>query len=301
MKRKTIFFGAIIAAAVVAGASLFYFLYLGNPSRQALARVNEEKITVKEFNQELAKLEDPLRQMYREEPLPFLEGMIVKKLLLQEAKKQGLSSSPKTYKDVTKDSLPPEEMLIAELMKKKFGSPPEVTRKEVESFYSLFKDQMKGKTLNEVAPFIEQMIREGKQRQQVEQFVRELQSSAKIEIEQGRLRRIAVKPPESNSEEDFKKAIGSGKPVVVDFGANSCIPCRQMRPILKEVERDYSGKTHVLVIDVYKHQDLAREYKIQLIPTLIFFDSKGKEAFRHVGVMNKEKIAAKLKEIGMAL
>lgn len=299
MKRKIIIFGAI-TIAVLAGASLFYFLYLGNPSRQTLARVNDEKITVEEFNKELAKLEEPLRQMYNEEPLQFLEGIIVKRLLLQEAKKQGLSPSPKTYKDLAKDSLPPEETLIVELMKKKFPSPPEVTRKEVESFYSLFKDQMKGKTLNEVARFIEQMIQEGKQRQRVEQLVRELHDTAKVEIEQGRLKKIAVKPPESNSEEDFKKAMASGKPVIVDFGANSCIPCRQMRPILKEVEKDYSGKTHVLVIDVYKYQNLAREYKIQLIPTLVFFDSKGKEAFRHVGVMKKETIAAKLKEIGMA-
>jgi thioredoxin 1 len=53
------------------------------------------------------------------------------------------------------------------------------------------------------------------------------------------------------------------------------------------------------VIDVYKYQNLAREYKVQLIPTLVFFDSKGKEVFRHVGVLDKEKIIAKLKEIGM--
>jgi len=86
----------------------------------------------------------------------------------------------------------------------------------------------------------------------------------------------------------------------VDFGANSCIPCRQLRPILKEINKEYSGKASILVIDVYKYQDLARQYKIQLIPTLVFFDSKGKEVFRHVGVLDKDKIIAKLKEIGMA-
>jgi len=299
MKRKIIILGTIIIV-VLAGALLFYFLYLGNPSRQTLAYVNDEKITVEEFNKELAKVEEPLRQMCQEEPLQFLEGIIIRRLLLQEAKKQGLSPSAKTYKDITKDSLAPEETFIVELMKKKFPSPPEVSRKEVESFYSLFKDQMKGKTLNQVAPFIEQMIQEGKQRQRVEHFTRELHNMAKVEIEQDRLKKIAIKPPESNTEEDFKKALGSGEPVVVDFGANSCIPCRQLRPILKEVVKEYSGKTHVLVIDVYKYQDLAKEYKIQFIPTLVFFNSKGEEVFRHIGVMNKETIVAKLKEIGMA-
>ncbi len=72
-----------------------------------------------------------------------------------------------------------------------------------------------------------------------------------------------------------------------------------MRPILKEVDKEYSQNTRVLVIDIYKHQNLAKEYKVQLIPTLVFFDSKGKEVFRHIGVLEKEKIVAKLKEIGM--
>jgi thioredoxin 1 len=65
------------------------------------------------------------------------------------------------------------------------------------------------------------------------------------------------------------------------------------------VEKEYSEKASVLVIDVYKNQKLAQEHKVLLIPTLVFFDSKGKEAFRHVGVLDKEKIVAKLKEIGM--
>ena len=111
----------------------------------------------------------------------------------------------------------------------------------------------------------------------------ELRRNVKIEIAEDRLKRIASKPAESNTEEDFKKALLSGKPVLVDFGANSCIPCRQMRPILKEVGKEYAGKASVLVIDVYKYQRLAREYKIRLIPTLIFFDSKGKGSFSTYG------------------
>ena len=298
MRRKIIIFGAITIAVLVA-AFLFYFLYLGNPSRQTLAQVNDENITVEQFNKEVVKMEDPLREMFQEEPLQFLEGMIVKRLLLQEAKKQGLSAPVKTFKDTAKDSLSPEEALVIAFMEKKLSSPPEVTRKEIEEFYSMFKDRMGGKPLNQVAPILEQIIREGKQRERVEQFIKELRNTAKIEIDQDRIKKISVKPPESNTDEDFKKIIVSGKPFLVDFGANSCIPCRQMRPVLKEIDEEYAGKTKVLIIDVYKYQDLAREYKVQLIPTLVFFDSKGKEALRHVGVLDKKTIVAKLKEIGM--
>jgi thioredoxin 1 len=299
MKRKIIILGVVIIV-LLGGASLFYFFYLGSPSRQALAQVNTEKITVEQFNNELSKVETPLREMYKEEPSQFLEGLIVKTLLLQEAKKQGISPPVKTFKDTEKETLSPDEILITELVKKKFSSPPTVTREEIKAFYNLFKDRMGGKSLDQVSPLIEQIIREGKQQEELGKYVNELRNTAKVEIDQDRLKKIAAKPPESNTEEEFKKAVTGGKPVLVDFGANSCVPCRQMRPILKEVSNEYAEKAVVLVIDVYKYQNLAREHKIQMLPTLVFFDSKGKEVFRHVGILDKEKIVAKLKEIGMA-
>jgi thioredoxin 1 len=298
-KRKIIIFVAA-AVVVLGGAFLFYFFYLENPSRQVLVRVNDEKVTVEQFNKELTKVDTPLiRDMLREEPDKFLEGMIMKMILLQEARKQGFSAPAKTYKDAEKNTSSPEESIITGFLEKKFSSPPEVAREEIEAFYKMYKDQMQGKPLKEVTPAIEQIIREMKQREALGQFLGELRKNAKVEIKQERLQKIAAKAPESNTEEDFKQALTSGKPLLVDFGANSCVPCRQMRPILREIDKEYTGKTRTLVIDVYKYQNLAREYKVQLIPTLVFFDSKGKEVFRHVGVLDKEKIIAKLKEIGM--
>ncbi len=253
-----------------------------------------------QFNKELAKVDPPLiREMFREEPNNLLERMIVKTLLLQEAKKQGVSAPVKTYKDAAKNPLPPEESVIVEYLGKKFSSPPEVTREEVEGFYKMYKDRMEGKPLKEVAPGIEQYIREAKQQQALAQFLEELRKNAKVDINQERLKKITVNPPEMDTEDDLKKALTSGKPILVDFGANSCLPCRQMRPVLKEVRTEYSEKAKILTIDVYKNQNLAREYKVLMLPTLVFFDSKGKEAFRHVGILEKEKIVTKLKEIGM--
>jgi thioredoxin 1 len=298
MKRKTIIIGAAIFILLVAGF-LFYFLYLENPSRQILAQVNGEKITVEQFNKELEKVESPFKEMFKEDPQPFLENIIVQRLLLQEAKKQGLTAPVKTYKDTAKDSKSPEDALIEDLIKKKFSAPPTVTKEEIKTVYSQLRDRLGGKSLEQAAPDIEALIRESKRQEEIKQFIAELRSGASVEIDQIRLKKIAAKPPESNTEEDLKKTLTSGKPFLVDFGANSCIPCRQMRPILKEIGKEYAGKTEVLVIDVYKYQNLAREYKILLIPTLVFFDSKGKEVFRYVGALDKEKIVAKLKEIGM--
>jgi thioredoxin 1 len=298
MKKKIIILGSV-GVAILVGALLFYFLYLGNPSRQSLATINGEKVTGEQFGKELTKIQEPLQTMYKEEPEKLLEGIIMKALLLQEAKKQGIIPPTKTYKDGDKDSLPPDEAMIGELMKKKFSTPPDVTKEEIETFYTMFKGQMGGKKLAEVSPAIQQIIQEGKQQQAVEQYLKEIRTNAKVEIDQNRLKKMTAKPPESNTEEEFKKALTGGKPVLVDFGANNCVPCRQMRPILKELGQEYAGKAEVLVIDVYKYQNLAKDYKVSLIPTLVFFDAKGKEIFRQMGAMEKEKIAAKLKEIGV--
>ena len=298
MKRKAMIIGAVIFILLVAGF-LFYFLYLEKPSGQILAQVNGEKITVEQFHKELGKIESPYKEMFKEDPQPFLENIVVQRLLLQEAKKQGLTAPVKTYKDTEKDSKSPQDALIEDLLKKKFSAPPTVTQEEIKAVYSQLKDRLAGKSLEQVTPDIEALIRESKRQEEIKQFIGELRSNASVDIDQIRLKKIAVKPPESNTEDDLKKVLTSGKPILVDFGANSCLPCRQMRPILKEIGKEYAGKTEVLVIDVYKYQNLAREYKILLIPTLVFFDSKGKEVFRHVGALEKEKIVAKLKEIGM--
>ncbi len=300
-KGKIIIFGVIAGIIILAGALAFYFFYLQNPSRQVLAKVNDEKITVEEFNKELAKVEPPLiRDMLREEPNNLLERIVVRTILLQEAKKQGISAPAKTYKDGEKNPLPPEDAIIVEFIGKKFSTPPEVKSEEVEAFYKVYKDRMGGKPLKEVAPAIEQYIREAKQQEALGQFLEELRKNAKVDIDQERLQKIATKPPEMNTEEELKQALASGKPILVDFGANNCLPCRQMRPVLKEIGTEYSEKTKVLAIDVYKNQNLAREYKILMLPTLVFFDAKGKEVFRNVGIMEKEKIVGKLKEIGMS-
>jgi len=299
MKKRIIVLGGL-AVILMAGVLFFYFFYLGNPQRQTLATVNGQKITLEQFNQDLARVESPMREMYREDPEKFLEGMVVKVLLVQEAKKQGITPPMKTYKDAGKDNnLSADEAVVAELMKKQFSKPPEVSKEEITKFYEAFKDQMRGKKLAEVSPAIEQLIREGKQQQAVEDFIKDLRSKGTVVINQDRLRKIAAKPPESNTEEQFKKALTGGKPVLVDFGANNCIPCRQLRPVLNELNKEYTGKAEILVIDVYKYQGLAKDYKIALIPTLVFFDAKGKEVFRQMGAMEKNRIVAKLKEAGV--
>ncbi len=294
MRRRSIIIGAILIVVLV-GASLFYLFYLGGNGGQVLATVNGEKITVDHFNQEIAKIEEPIKGIIKEDPVKFIEGMIMRRLVLQEAKKQGTNE-----KKTTENSLSSDEALIKEFLEKRFSSVSPVSLQEVETFYTIYKDRMEGRPLEQVAPMIEKMIQQGKKQEQLRQFMVDLRKNAMIEINQDRVHRMAAKPPESNTEEDFSKALKSGKPVVVDFGSNSCIPCRQMRPILKEIKNEHFEKAEVLVIDVYKYNMLAREYKIRMIPTLAFFDSNGKEVHRHQGFMSKKALLEQLKKMGVS-
>jgi len=113
------------------------------------------------------------------------------------------------------------------------------------------------------------------------------------------LQKNTAKPLDSNTEQDFLNALKSGKPALVDFGSNSCLPCRQMRPILQEIRNEYSGNAKVIVIDVYKYQSLARGHKIRMIPTLTFFNSNGKEVHRHQGFMSKKLILEQFRKMGI--
>jgi len=91
------------------------------------------------------------------------------------------------------------------------------------------------------------------------------------------------------------------QPKLIDLGANKCIPCKAMAPILKELKKEYAGKFEVEFIDVWKNPDAGKPYGIQMIPTQIFFDASGKELFRHAGFLGKKDILAKWKELGLDL
>lgn len=94
---------------------------------------------------------------------------------------------------------------------------------------------------------------------------------------------------------------GKGRPGLIDLGAGTCIPCKLMAPILEDLKAEYAGTMDVHFLDVHKKPDLAPLYKINVIPTQIFYDAAGQELFRHEGFFAKEDILAKWKELGVDL
>jgi thioredoxin 1 len=121
---------------------------------------------------------------------------------------------------------------------------------------------------------------------------------------------------------DFNALRSSGLPVIIDFGADSCIPCKEMAPVLVDLNKSLQGKAIIKFVDVWKYKELSEGVPIKVIPTQVFFDSTGKpfnppdssslpfnkysrndtkeHAFTtHEGGLDKQQLLAILKEMGM--
>jgi thioredoxin 1 len=89
----------------------------------------------------------------------------------------------------------------------------------------------------------------------------------------------------------FNEIINGNTPVLVDFYADWCGPCKMMAPIMQQVSREMDGKVKVIKVDVDKNEDVARKYQIRSIPTMILFKN-GKVLWQGVGVMQADQIKA---------
>ncbi|PLX78824.1 MAG: thioredoxin [Desulfuromonas sp.] len=93
-------------------------------------------------------------------------------------------------------------------------------------------------------------------------------------------------------------AFANPVPRLVDVGADKCIPCIKMAPILDQLKKDFAGRMEVKFVDAWKNQEEAAGYGVRMIPTQIFYAADGKELFRHTGFFSREEILGKWLELG---
>lgn len=101
---------------------------------------------------------------------------------------------------------------------------------------------------------------------------------------------MVIEGTDANFEE---VVIKSDKPVLVDFWAEWCGPCRRIAPIVKELAEDYADKAVMVKVDVESCPETAQKYGIRNIPTILFFKG-GEDVDKQVGVVPKNVLAGKI-------
>ena len=95
---------------------------------------------------------------------------------------------------------------------------------------------------------------------------------------------------------NFEELVNSGKPMVVDFWAEWCGPCRMVSPIIDELATEYEGKVTIGKMDVDNNNDVVAQFGIRNIPTVLFFKD-GKLVDKQVGAVGKPVFAEKVKKL----
>jgi thioredoxin 1 len=92
----------------------------------------------------------------------------------------------------------------------------------------------------------------------------------------------------------FALSVGQGRPTVIEFGASACASCRDMKVVLEALRYSNGTQIGIAEIDLIKQREAIPHYRIQVMPTQIFFDAQGRETSRHVGVIDGTGILARL-------
>lgn len=89
-------------------------------------------------------------------------------------------------------------------------------------------------------------------------------------------------------------ATQSYKVTFLELGAESCVPCRMMKPIMQDIAAEYPGVVEVIFHDLYRDREIGQRWNVRVMPTQIFLDSEGREFFRHEGFYPKEELKGML-------
>ncbi|HOJ50973.1 MAG TPA: thioredoxin domain-containing protein [Syntrophales bacterium] len=291
MERKTKIKVVVISLGVVILAALGVGIYFKFFDDSWIVKIDGEKVSTASFLERISRMDPEAHEFLKAQPRTFVEGFVAHLLLLREAQK----AAGTKVKDVAE-----EGVLINSYLLKKYEHLPPVTEKEIDEFYNENRDRFGGKAKAEVGPYIKFMLEQRRLYGQVEKLMEELRNTSKVEINERALAKVAQTPVvKRQGGKELSQALQGNKPVLAEFGADNCAPCRELKPILQKIKTEYAGKMEVIMIDVRYEKEVADRYKIMVVPTLIFFDRTGKEVGRFHGFLSEDKLKERIAQLGI--
>ena len=264
-----------LVAGALASASI------GDLKAGVLLDMGEAKITRQQVDEILDGSPEKLREQLRKNSLLLVQDMATRTLLLRAAhewaQKQEAYPADKAEPEVISEYL---QGMVSDVT---------VSDAEVTRFYEENRSMFDG------AELADQFMLKTTRQERVNEHIRSLADRFGVVISGPWLAEQAV----AVRDNPVDKARESGRPTLVDFGADGCRPCDMMAPILKELSDRYAGRANVVFVHVREDPVLATRYGVQSIPVQVFFDKDGKETFRHMGFFAQEEIEKKLAEMGV--
>lgn len=245
----------------------------------------EMTITQKDLDAQIRTLPEELWPQLKRNLLFVLENKLVREVIPWEAEAWA-EKSEKSFAD--------EESLVKAYFDSLTGG-VSVTEKEIKDFFDQNQDIFGGAAFDQAKDQIRQYLLNKKRDDIVVAQIKGVGSRYQLRLSKD----WAARQCRAAADNPVDKARSSGKPTLVDFGADGCRPCEMMAPILDEIKKEYEGRLNVVFVHVRKEQILAERYGVQSIPVQVFYNKDGQEVFRHVGFYSKEQITSKLTEMGV--
>lgn len=248
-----------------------------------LAKVNDKKITKKYLEAKIAEAPAEEKEMF-EQTKPFLLAQLVQReALLGVARREGFV---KEGADETA-----ENSAIQAMVKKRVDG-VKVTDEELRKLYEKHKGELGGASFDESKEMLREYLTNQKQQEILTGFLKEVSRDTKVSVNE----KWAAEQNAMLTDNPLDKGRQSGKITMVEFGADWCAPCKQLAPIIKEVEKEQKD-VNVVVINVDKNRELSLRYAVRNLPTLVYFSADGKEVYRQEGLTTKKDIVSKLESI----
>lgn len=213
----------------------------------------------------------------------LLEQETVKALLLEEAASSGADQ----------EGLSEREVIQAHL-DRKFRD-IQVSEEEAKAFYDANKETAGGLPFEQVKEPVEEVLARQKRQEAVASYLQGLGENREILVNAAWVE--AQHAPAMDNPVDRVRR--SGKPAMVEFGAEGCVPCDMMQPILDRLRKKYPDELNVVFVHVGENRILGARYGIRSIPVQVFYDENGDEVFRHVGFYAEPAVLKQIVKLGV--